>query len=89
MSNGAKRFFKLFAKKLKESKGPGQYKVNGINITCVHCQYNKFEHGYAQLNTALLSFLNLDFANRSANILTCDRCGYVHWFNKDIKRVYF
>lgn len=30
---------------------------------------------------------NLDFANRSANILTCDRCGYVHWFNKDIKKV--
>ncbi|WP_379144540.1 hypothetical protein [Paenibacillus sp. sgz500992] len=87
MPNEAKRFFKLFAKNIKESTGPGYYQANGIYVTCVHCQYDKFEHGYAQLNTALLSFLNLDFANRSANTLTCHRCGYIHWFNKDIKRM--
>ncbi|KGE17675.1 hypothetical protein [Paenibacillus wynnii] len=88
MSNEAKRFFNIFAKKVKESIGAGYYQAYGINVTCTHCHYDKFEHGYAQLNTALLSFLNLDFANRSANILTCHRCGYVLWFNKDIKRVY-
>ncbi|OIJ14344.1 hypothetical protein BKP37_08330 [Anaerobacillus alkalilacustris] len=87
LSNGAKRFLKLFAKNIKVAMGPGHYHVNGINITCVHCQNDKFEHGKAQLNTAMLSFLNLDFANRSANILTCDRCGFVHWFNKGVNRV--
>ncbi|WNF38350.1 zinc ribbon domain-containing protein [Bacillaceae bacterium IKA-2] len=87
MSNGAKRFFKLFAKNIKESLGAGHYQSVGISITCMHCQYDKFEHGHAQLNTALLSFLNLDFANRTANTLTCHRCGFVHWFNKDVKRV--
>mgnify|MGYP006955273950 CR=1 FL=1 len=88
MSNGTKRFFKLFAKNLKEVKGPGQYRANGIAVTCVHCHYNQFKKGYAQLNTAFLSFLNLDFANRSANILSCDRCGYVHWFAKEVERVF-
>lgn len=87
MPNEAKRFFKLFAKNIKESTGPSYYQVNGIDVICVHCRYDKFEHGYAQLNTALLSFMNLDFANRSANILTCHRCGYIHWFNKNIKRM--
>ncbi|NIK68649.1 hypothetical protein [Paenibacillus sp. BK720] len=79
---------KLFAKNLKEAKGPGEYSANGITVLCVHCHYNKFEKSYAQLNTAFMSFLNLDFANRSANLLICDRCGYIHWFNKEIKRVY-
>jgi len=32
MSSGAKRFFKIFAKKIKESMGAGQYEANGINI---------------------------------------------------------
>ncbi|MDQ0192832.1 putative nucleic-acid-binding Zn-ribbon protein [Paenibacillus wynnii] len=73
---------------IKIELGRDYYQAYGINVTYTHCQYDKFEHGYAQLNTALLSFLNLDFANRSANILTCHRCGYVQWFNKDIKRVH-
>lgn len=56
MSNGAKRFFKVFAKNIKESIGAGRYEANGIKVSCVHCQYDRFEHGYAQLNTAFLSF---------------------------------
>lgn len=87
VSNGKKGFIKLFAKNMKTSFGPGQYQADGIDVTCVHCQYDRFEQGYAQLNTALASFFNLDFANRSATILTCSRCGYVHWFNKKIHRI--
>ncbi|SFE03309.1 hypothetical protein SAMN05216378_2045 [Paenibacillus catalpae] len=43
LSNRAKRFLKLFAKNLKEAKGPGQYSANGITVICVHCNYNRFE----------------------------------------------
>lgn len=82
------RFFKLLAKNIRESRGAGYFQANGIDVSCVHCDYDKFEHSQAQLNTALLSFLNLDFANRSANTLTCDRCGYIHWFNKGVQRIY-
>lgn len=87
MANRSKGFFKLFAKNIKKSLGPGQYQVNGIDVTCVHCHYDCFERGEAQLNTALASFFNLDFTNKSATILTCHRCGYIHWFNKKVYRI--
>ncbi len=82
-----KGFVRIFAKNLKKSMGPGQYEANGMKVTCVHCHGDRFEHGDAQLNTALATFLNLDFANRTATILTCQRCGYIHWFNKKVNRI--
>jgi uncharacterized protein len=82
-----KSFFKLFAKNLKKSLGPGQYQANGINVSCVHCKHDWFEEGNAQLNTSLATFFNLDFANPTATILTCHKCGYVHWFYKKVNRI--
>ncbi|MCF6094355.1 hypothetical protein L1765_10305 [Microaerobacter geothermalis] len=86
MSN-TKRFFKLFSKNLKESLGPGQYEAEGIKVVCPHCNHDRFKLGKAQLNTALLTFFNLDFANRSADTLMCERCGNIQWFGKNINRV--
>lgn len=34
------------------------------------------------LNTSTMTLLGLDWANRSAITLMCDRCGLVHWFAK-------
>jgi hypothetical protein len=34
-------------------------------------------------NTAGLTFLNLDWANRSAATLTCTACGRIEWFLAD------
>ncbi|CEH32509.1 hypothetical protein TS65_20400 [Aneurinibacillus migulanus] len=82
-----KSFFRLFVKNLKKAMGPGQYEAHGIRVICPHCNHNQFDHGYAQLNTSLMTFFNLDFANRSAEILTCDRCGHIQWFNKTVKRI--
>ncbi|ERI09873.1 hypothetical protein HMPREF0083_02042 [Aneurinibacillus aneurinilyticus ATCC 12856] len=84
MSN-RKSFFRLFAKNLKESLGPGRYEVYGIVVTCPHCKHDRFQHGYAQLNTAFMTLLNLDFANRSAETLTCEQCGNIQWFNKTVR----
>lgn len=81
------KFVKLFAKNMKEGKGPARYVVSGLPVTCTHCRNDTFQHGEAQLNTAILSFFDLDFANRSANILICSHCGYVHWFYNKITRV--
>lgn len=36
--------------------------------------------GSAQLNTAMASFFNLDWANPTAECRICGQCGYVHWF---------
>jgi hypothetical protein len=49
-------------------------------VACLFCSGIEFEKGSALLNTIGMTFLNLDWANRSATILICSQCGYVHWF---------
>ncbi|WP_197969886.1 hypothetical protein [Mesobacillus harenae] len=88
MAQKSKTFLQLLSKNVKKSMGPGKFEANGIKVQCVLCGCDTFSIGRAQLNTAFLSFLNLDFANRSAETLTCEHCGYIHWFGKGVKRIY-
>lgn len=64
-----------------------EYEVNGIKIVCTVCGNAHFEPGEAQLNTAGLTFLNLDWANNSASTLMCKRCTHIMWFGKRVKKV--
>jgi predicted nucleic-acid-binding Zn-ribbon protein len=76
--------------KLKEmelEKIGKKYKANEIEVTCVHCKHDKFELGKALLNTRGLSFFDLDWLNESAKTLICKKCGYIHWFGKEIVEV--
>ena len=34
------------------------------------------------LNTVLMTFIGLDYANRQATILRCARCGRIEWFGQ-------
>ncbi len=52
----------------------------GKLLTCAHCGEKRFWTRHAQLNTAVLSFFDLDFLNRTADVYVCDRCGHVEWF---------
>jgi predicted nucleic-acid-binding Zn-ribbon protein len=54
-------------------------------VSCAHCAHDHFVEGRAQLNTAGLTFLNLDWANRTAATLTCTSCGRIEWFLSDPK----
>ena len=65
----------LFGKKKPESLD-----VMGRPFSCRACQNDKFWRRTAQLNTAVATFFNLDWANRSAACFVCSECGYVHWF---------
>ena len=56
------------------------YEVAGKIVTCSHCGGTRFENGQAQLNTAGLSFLDLDWLNKSATIFKCTSCGHIEWF---------
>ena len=51
-----------------------EYQVNGVKAKCIHCGHSHFELGSAQLNTAGMTFLNLDWANGSASLLSCKGC---------------
>ena len=54
--------------------------VANDELKCQICGHNRFFTSKAQLNTRMLTFLNLDFFNHSALCHTCEQCGYVHWF---------
>jgi uncharacterized protein len=64
-----------------------QFTVAGKTVRCRHCGGDHFVEGRAQLNSAGLSFLNLDWANRSAATLTCTGCGLIEWFLADPEEV--
>jgi len=63
------------------------FAVDGRDIRCVQCGNKTFERGTAQLNTAVLTFLDLDWANRSAYILSCKKCSHTMWFLKEPNRI--
>ena len=64
----------------KNESSLGQYALRGSDVLCPHCKGDRFTAGEAQLNTALATLINLDWANRSATILTCASCGQILWF---------
>ena len=54
--------------------------MGGKPVQCPHCQGKLFIAGEAQLNTALATLIDLDWANKSATILTCTSYGQIQWF---------
>ncbi|HEY5483724.1 MAG TPA: hypothetical protein VIK31_07930 [Propionibacteriaceae bacterium] len=60
-----------------------RYSVAGVPARCSHCGGEDFETGSALLNTGGMTLLGLDWADRSANLLICLRCGHVDWFLED------
>jgi hypothetical protein len=84
------KFLDAVTKGLKSmSEGPrgDRYSVAGQPVTCAHCHGDLFIEGRAQLNTAGMTFLNLDWANRSAATLACTECGRIEWFLSDPERI--
>lgn len=64
-----------------------RYEVAGKRVNCPHCGHDHFIEGRAQLNTSGMTFLNLDWANRSAATLACTSCGRIEWFLSDPEEV--
>lgn len=59
---------------------PEKIKIDNIELHCEICKNDTFLKREAQLNTAVATFFNFDWANRVANCYVCSNCGYVHWF---------
>ena len=70
-----------------EALGPGQYAAAGKPIHCGHCGASEFERREAQLNTAGMTFLDLDWMNRGGTALVCVDCGLIQWFAKEPDRL--
>ncbi|OXN01076.1 hypothetical protein [Bifidobacterium vansinderenii] len=65
---------------------PHTYESNGHEIVCSQCGGRAFIKGEALLNTAGMTFLDLDFLNRSADILVCEECSHVEWFVNHVRQ---
>lgn len=59
------------------------YSAGGKKVVCPLCGNETFEMGTALLNTPGLTFLDLDWANRTAKILICAKCSHIQWFLKE------
>lgn len=70
-------FFESFNRGMK---GDWTYEVAGRQVVCPHCGGVEFDESQAQLNTAGMTFLGFDWANRSATVLVCRACGHIEWF---------
>jgi len=65
---------------LFKKKEPEEVIVCDEPFQCTVCGNDRFWRRKAQLNTAVASFFDFDWANRTATCAVCSRCRYVHWF---------
>jgi hypothetical protein len=61
-------------------KEPEEVEIAGRSLKCEMCGGHRFWQREAQLNTAVATFFNFDWANASAVCIVCDSCGYIYWF---------
>lgn len=61
--------------------------IAGMPLRCQHCGYEQFAESEAQLHTATLTFLNLEWLGKTADLYICGRCGFVHWFLRGVGEV--
>jgi hypothetical protein len=61
-------------------KEPRRVTIAGYELKCNHCGGNAFTGREALLNTAGMTFLDLEWLNASAEVLVCSRCGRLEWF---------
>lgn len=54
--------------------------VAGKELICPICGHNQFFSRDTQLNTTMMTFFDLDWANANATNYICDNCGYMFWF---------
>ena len=65
---------------LFQKKEPQTVEVAGNILKCPVCGNNLFWTRRAQLNSAIATFFNLDWANRSATCFVCSGCTHISWF---------
>jgi DNA-directed RNA polymerase subunit RPC12/RpoP len=58
----------------------GHYEIAGRLIHCHHCGGFEFEKDSILLNTPGMTMMGMAWADRTANVFACMRCGQIQWF---------
>lgn len=69
---------------MADYKEPQPVTIKGNELRCPVCSNGRFWEQQAQMNTAVMTFLNLDWANSSATCYICSSCTHVSWFLKAV-----
>ncbi len=75
------------ARTAQEEEKLGRFAAAGKQIVCPHCGGDDFDSGSVLLNTTVLTFLDLDWVDRRASILSCRGCGRIEWFSREPDRL--
>lgn len=67
----------------RRSRKAGPQVIRGKNVKCIACQNDTFRTKRVLLNTAGLTYLGMDWLNRSAEVLICEECGFLNWYMKN------
>lgn len=59
---------------------PQTVEIKGNTLRCPVCSNTSFWTRRVQLNTAVATFFNFDWANRSATCFVCSDCTHISWF---------
>jgi len=54
--------------------------TKGRKFQCLVCTKDRFQTHAGKLGSMLTGMLNMEWADRPANCLICENCGFVHWF---------
>ena len=57
----------------------------GRKLACLVCGGDAFQRREIKLQTTGMSFIGLDWANRSGDGAVCRRCGFVHTFFQEVE----
>ncbi|MBM7783939.1 hypothetical protein [Tenggerimyces flavus] len=61
-----------------------QYTAAGRQISCSVCGGTDFTGREVLLNTSSMSFFNMDWANKAAEGLVCQHCGFIQLFMPEL-----
>jgi len=64
----------------RQPDGTVKVAVLGNALRCAVCGNDTFGERSSLLNTTMMTFFKLDWANKSATNFICSRCGYIFWF---------
>ena len=64
----------------RKKKDPQTVQVKGIQLECPVCRNRLFWERRVQLNSSILTFLNLDWLDSEATCFICSECTHIIWF---------
>lgn len=54
--------------------------INGRRLKCLQCSAESFHRRRSHVETAMVTTMNPEWADRQVQCLVCDDCGFIHWF---------